>query len=275
MKSEERHALKRNDLDSGISDLPGLWARHGNKVLIVLTVALLIFAALRYRDSQALQRDADARQALANAWSGVEQFSRLSEGPASAEIDKMRTSLKTEVNQAVQIVIDSSPNATQAAWAHLARGEMYWAFARGNSASPTTAPSSQPAGQPPENPLALASTAYSQVINEYGSVMEAAMIARFSLATIAEETGKLADARTQYKAIIETKDVPPTHKSMATARLTRLDNLEKPTLLLPASQPAVAPGSDLMQSLSPLRSLGGAMMPPAPATTTPATQPAR
>lgn len=256
MKSEERHELKRNDLATGLSDLPGLWRRHGNKVLIVLAVAFLVLAAVRYKRAQVASRQEQTRVALATAWNGVDQLPQTTRGPASAELDKFRAGLETEINQSVQIVLDdTAATPTQSAWAWLARGELYWALAHATPAVPTTAPTSAPASQPagrtPAEYLTLAGGSYRKVIDHFGAAGVATKVARFSLAALAEEQRDLATARTQYKALIETAGVADADKSMAEARLAKLDSIENPVLLLPATQP-VGPdaGTDLMRSMT-------------------------
>jgi hypothetical protein len=57
MDSERRHELKQNDLDAGLAGLPGFFKRHGSKVLLVVAFALLAVAVVRYRGTQAAQRE--------------------------------------------------------------------------------------------------------------------------------------------------------------------------------------------------------------------------
>ena len=270
MKSDERHESQRNDLGTGTADLPNLWQRYGNKVLIVVAIALLAFAAVRYQRGQAAVRQNQTVSALASAWSSVEQVPRTGRGPASAEMDKVRAGLESDINQNVQIVVDdTAATPTQSAWAWLARGELYWTLAHASTDSfvstPATAPASAPATQPtaktPADYLKLAENAYRKVANDYASVGVPTKVARFSLAALAEEQRDLAIARAQYKALIETADLPVTDKSMAEARLAKLDALDKPILLLPATQPVGPSGNDDL-----MRSLMGPQPPAAPAT---------
>lgn len=288
MKSEERHELERNDLATSLSDPMSLWRRHGNKVLIVLTVALLVLWAVRYKRAQAAAKEEQTRQALANAWSGLAQLPQLAAAPANPEITKLRSGLETEINQNVALVTDDSDTpAPQAAWAWLARGEMYWGFAHlpgsASTASPTTqattVPTSQPAGKSADEYLGLAANAYGSVVEKYPNESTAVTIARFALAAIAEEKHDLAGARKQYQALIETPNFltpttspsNPDAKSMAEARLAMLNSLEKPTLLLPATQPVGGPSTDdLLKGLGNMQ-LGS--MGPMPASTPATTQP--
>lgn len=289
MKSEERHELQRNDLATSLTDLPGLWRRHGNKVLIVLTAVLLIFWAVRYKRQQAAVRAEQTRQALANAWAGVGQVSQLANLPISGEMLKMRQNTENEVNQAVALVTDDTDApAGQVAWAWLARGQMYWDLAHAPAPEPkattqpttqsttqaATAPASQPAEKSADEYLTLSSNAFNQVVNNFPKETTAVTIARYGLAAIAEEKRDFAEARKQYQAISATENFltpttspsNPVAKSMAESRLEMLNKLEKPTLLLPATQPVAVPPSsdDLLKSLGNMGNMQlGPMTPPA------------
>jgi tetratricopeptide (TPR) repeat protein len=281
--SSEAKKIRNADTDAEAADsgIAGLWARHGNKVLIALTVALLIFWAVRYRQRTAIERQEATRGNLAGAWVALQQLTQFASMPRGPEIDKEAAALESQINQAVQLVLDEEKvDPTQAAWAWIARGDLYWAMAHRPGGPPTTAPSTQattaPASQPAYDPIALAKNAYQQVVANFPSDPTALTLARYGLAAVAEEKGDLAAAREQYKALIETPNftdgVPPAegaaHVKMAEARLKKLGELEKPTLLLPATQPvarpSMFPGADLMQGIGP-------MLPSGPPSTAPAT----
>ena len=270
-------ATKKSRSDKAAEEEPtpglaGLWAKHGNKVLIALTVALLVFWAVRYRQKQEVERQNVARDNLAGAWVALDQLRLFASQPRSPEIDQQVSTAESQINQTVQTVLDDPKvDGKQAAWAWLARGEVFWTLAqRPKSISPTTAPTSAPASQPATEPLALARNAYEQVINNFPSDPTALTIARFGLAAVAEDKRDFATAREQYKKLIETpnftnpqvgeEDAAKQQVSMAQKRLDRLAALEKPTLLLPATQP-VASNSTLVPELM----LGGASGPQLPA----------
>ncbi|MGC4032710.1 MAG: hypothetical protein QM754_13465 [Tepidisphaeraceae bacterium] len=273
MKSEERHALQKNDLDSSLSDLPGLWAKHGNKILLAITGVALVYFAVNYRHNQAVKRQAETQQALANAWAAVRQLDQYAQA-APTEFEKIRGGLENDINQSVETVVsDSDASTLQAAWAWLARGELYWTVANAGKASPATAPASQPTSKPADNPLGLAANAYNKVITDYAAAVEPVKLARLGLASVAEDQGDFTTARNQYKALIETAGLPEGDLAIAKARLAKLDDIEKPTLLLPATQPVTAKADTDLMIPKPegLTSVG----PTIPAATQPAaTQPA-
>ena len=250
MASDEKKKVIRTpaaDHDDAPTGLAGLWARHGNKVLIALTAALLIFWAVRYRQRQDVERQNAARDNLAGAWVALSQLRVFAEQPRSAEGDRQVSLAETQINQAVQTVLDDTKvDATQAAWAWLARGELYWTLAHRPEATPTTAPSSAPASQPANDPIGLARNAYEQVVNHFPSDPTSLTIARYGLAAVAEEKGDINTAREQYKKLIETPNFTDAKAegaagqqrgTMAEERLKLLNNLDKPLLLLPATQP--------------------------------------
>lgn len=250
MASDEKKKTPRTPATEQDDAPAGFWARHGNKVLIALTAALLIFWAVRYRQRQEVERQNTTRDNLASAWVALGQFRLFAEQPRSDEADRQLSLAETQINQAVQAVVDDEKiDPRQAAWAWLARGEVYWTLAHRPQPSATTAPTSAPASQPATDPLGLARNAYEQVINKFPSDPTALTVARFGLAAVAEEKGDFAVAREQYKKLIETpnftdvKSENPAAQargSTAEERLKRLNDLDKPLLLLPATQPVAA-----------------------------------
>ncbi|MGN6625336.1 MAG: tetratricopeptide repeat protein, partial [Tepidisphaeraceae bacterium] len=152
--------------------------------------------------------------------------------------------------------------------------ELFWDLSQLPAAPAATQPSStQPAlaTKTPSQYMDLANNAYQQVVNSYPGQHVPVTIARFGLAAIAENKGDFATARTQYKALIEDTNLTAANKSLAEMRLAKLDELEKPMLLLPATQPATKPAMPL-STLPPLDLHMGPQIPTA--TTKPAaTQP--
>lgn len=76
MDSNRRHDLETNDLKEFLDNFKDFWDKHGNKVLIVLIAALLIYAGPRYYKNWQVGKANDAAGALeaatsANALLGV------------------------------------------------------------------------------------------------------------------------------------------------------------------------------------------------------------
>jgi len=262
---------------SPTESLLAFWNKHGSKVLLILAAAMLVFAAVRYKRNQEAQKAFDVQAALGRAWQGVEQLQNemYSPLPTTPEFASMRTQQETDVNQSVQTVLDTadpSADVQKIASACLARGELYWALAHIQSDT-TTAPASQPAAsQPVKDYLSLAATAYNKIVSDYSAQIEPLTLARFGLGAVAEEHHDIAAARQQYQAIIDNTATSTPDRDMAAKRLSNLNSLEKPLLLLPATQPATAPAMPALPSLGgslPNLNLG----PIAPATAPAATQP--
>jgi len=241
--------MAAEDLDLSLTEsLQVFWRKHGTKVLLVVAAALLVFAAIRYKRNQEAQKAFEVQSALVRAWQGVEQVQNqmYSPLPSTAEFASMRAQQENDVNQNVQAVLDNadaSADAPRIASAWLARGELFWALAHIQS-EPTTAPASQLAtSQPTKDYLSLAATAYNKIVSDYSAQIEPLTLARFGLGAVAEEHHDIAAARQQYQAIIDNAATSAPDRAMATKRLANLNSLEKPLLLLPATQPTTAPAT--------------------------------
>jgi hypothetical protein len=285
MKSEERHELQRNNLATFLNDLPGQARKHSSKLLLVL--ALIVLAVVLYNRRQAAQveREQFVQASLGNAWTALnllqQEESRPALGGVAANRQQRRTELVSQVQSAVQQVIDESdPEKDKARLANawIVSGEMYWQLANAEpiapSTQPTTQASTQPVAQTPEQYLEMAQKAYEKVLSDYADQRTAATVARFSLAAIAENRRNWPAAREQYKGIIEATTTPPAEKAMAEARIAKLDELSKPLLLVASTQPAGA-GGDVPFDLSTLLGPNApSLNPPGPIGPTPAaTQP--
>jgi len=69
MDSDRRHDLETNDLKEFLDNFKDFWDKHGNKVLIVLIVALLAYAGPRYYTNWKEGKANEAANALAGATS--------------------------------------------------------------------------------------------------------------------------------------------------------------------------------------------------------------
>lgn len=263
---------------SSLETLSALWRKHGSKLLLIFAAAMLVFAGVRYKRNQDAQRNVDVQTALSNAWRGVDQIQsqQFSVTPSTPMEIAMRQTLENDVNQAVQVVQDSAAptDTARLANASLARGEMFWALAHMPPEAPSTQPASQPAAsQPARDYLGLAAAAYDKIVSDYAAQIEPYTLARFGLAAVAEDRRDIAAARTQYQAVIDNAATSPPDKSMAETRLAALNELEKPLLLLPATQPVAA--AVTTPSLSSLANLNFGPSAPAPTTApaAPATRP--
>jgi hypothetical protein len=243
MTSQERHELKNNSLAETMSDLPGFWRRHGNKLLMVAAVIALVLAGYRYKKNQDIARDQETYAALTNAWAAVDQL-RAQQFAAVVSPDnfvKVRDEMEQAANRSVEDVIintDRKTNPARLANAWLARGELYWTLA---TLPPVTGAATQPAYAPRQSEadyLKLAATAFGTVVNDYADQVQPIATARLSLAAIAENQSDFSTAQKHYTAVLESDTSPAFAKAIAQQRIVKLDTIAKPLLLLPATQPS-------------------------------------
>lgn len=278
MKSEHRHELQTNTLASFMANLPQTLQKHSSKILTVAAVILLVVAVNNYRKSQREATRIEVQDALAKAWESLDELRAGSPTPA--------TQLEAQIRSAVQKVLDDADPKTDRALlanAWLVTGDMYWALAtevQSDASAPgansTTPPTTQATTKPASETdhLRKSAEAYQKVVDEYNDQSQQLATARFSLAAIAETRRDFEAARTQYKQLIESSTVTPSHKVMAENRIARLSELEKPLLLLPATRPTSEFGGFDPASM-PDELLDTPMLPPGPiGPVGPSTQPA-
>ena len=271
MDSQHRHELKTNALASGLTSLPELFRKHSSKLLTVVAIVLLVVAAVRYKRSQDAVREMEVSQSLASGLASLAELNSRIYSPLgllSEERQKMCDDAETNVKTAVEKVVNESDpkhDAGRLATAYAALGDLYWTLAN-HSPIATTQPATQPTTRPTHY-LDLSRDAYLKVTKDFADQTQIVTAARFALAAIAENKRDWNAARGEYRAILESTTVLAADKLMAERRIAGVDELEKPLLRLPASQPVIdlpttAPSAPI--SLTPLPSLD--MTIPVPAT---------
>ncbi len=245
MDSQHRHELKTNALAEGITNLPDTFRKHSSKLLTVLAIILLIVAAVRYKRSQDVVRETEIAQSLASGLSALGELQNQVNSPQGfflflpkEEQQKIFDAAETDVKAAVEKVVnESNPKGDQArlATAYATLGDLYWILAN-HSPIATAGPATQPTTRP-TNYIDLARDAYQRVIKDFSSQTQTVITARLGLAAVAENKHDWKAARDEYRAIIESTSALAADKLMAERRIARIDQFEKPLLLLPASQP--------------------------------------
>ncbi|MBC7783783.1 MAG: hypothetical protein H7144_08075 [Burkholderiales bacterium] len=246
MKSEHRHELQTNSLAATMTNLPELLRKHSSKIMTVLAIVLLIVAAVRYRRNQVAEREEGVRIALATAWNTLTELQRMSPAP-NPQRAKMIQDAEADIRGSVQKVLDEADPATdrsRLASAWQVSGDLYWLLANQPDAPSTTQPTTQstqsPTTQSASSHLDRAEAAYTRIVSDYADQPIPATVARFGLAAIAENRRDWTKARQQYKALIEASGTAGASKAMAEKRISMLDNLQKPLLLLPPEAPVPA-----------------------------------
>jgi hypothetical protein len=261
MKAERRHELKENTLAGFLENLPYYARVHGNKVLTGLIVVLLVVAFVRWRNTQAVQKQATISANLAVARSAISQLANPQTAAMlllsqSKEAVNMRQTLTSEANTAIDTVAGETEDKTIRAEALLAKGDLYWALANlPDPIAAATQPTLKSSTTPEEN-LKKASDFYGNVLKTYPDEKMATVAARFGLAAIAENRRDFKSASEQYSEI-EKSDTLKMYKDLASQRLNFVESMkgepflgtlkvEAPTTLpstLPSTLPVVIPAT--------------------------------
>lgn len=240
-KGQKKTSLEELDLATGIDRLPELWARHGNKVLIGITIAALGYAFWSFRHNTALANLQTAETDLAQARDLVVQlrsvpFSRQ-QPERYAQVRKEALSNGTGFLDAVH---EKSEDPVMLAQAYLLRGDLNYTLASMPEMDAATTRPSLRLVEDPKRLTGAAKESYQHVIADYPTQTEAVAAAHLGLAALAENEGNLAEAKTQYEAVANSASAADTYKAVARAAIARLPELEKPIKIVAASQPAMS-----------------------------------
>jgi hypothetical protein len=286
MKAERRHELKTNALARGLEGLPDYWREYGNKVLLVIIAALVVFLIVRYwREKRAHDAQVVA-ESLQTAQTALQELDRLPMGYLSAlgqgaALATQRQTIVQNAETSINSAINDAKDPQALARAYLAKGELNWKLANMPEIPGAQTQPSLRMSKSPEDFLSAARSAYEQVLQpQFAGDPFAVFQARLGLAAIAENQQQWETARKQYEAIANAANFPPEFKSYAKDRLAELPQLEKPALLgegpnLFGNQPTTTTAPAPLGPF-PLPETGPTTVPSsAPATSAPTTQPTR
>lgn len=280
MESERRHELETNSLAIWLYRLPDLLRKHANKILVVVVLVALVVFAIQYRNRAAAQRQAQVREGLSTAWSGVRQLPMLAlRGLDGEQFVSLRDSIEREALNGIDAVLveASSSERRLLANALLAKGQLYWELAR-LPAPPgaTTRPALLSSGRSSDENLKLSEDAYQRVLKEFPDEYDSRMNAMFSLAAIDETRRQFDAARTKYQQIMDDPKSIPFHRDLARTRLGLLAELEAPLFIGPPStrptdEPASStePGTRPVELLTPTTAHGSDSPSPSEPSTAP------
>jgi tetratricopeptide (TPR) repeat protein len=278
MKTERRHELKTNSLARWLEEIPELFRRHGNKILLGITFICLAVILVRYRTQQA-EDDRNTASTNLNAAEAAIDDLTVSSMRVLGDQGLMAQARDNDVQEAesgLEIALRMAPDSQMKAEAYLARGNLNWSLAN-YPALPAAA--TQPAlamKKTSDEYLTAAQSAYSEVLIDPLSENHHALTgARLGLAAIAENRGDWDTANHYYQQVSDDPATDPTFKEYAQARAKTLDSLKHPVLLangvqeLPQPEPMLGPVAppSILNGLSPFT-----ITPSAPVS--PATQPA-
>lgn len=237
MKAERRHDLKTNALARGIEGLPDYWRDYGNKLLLVVIAALLVYLGVRYWSQKRANEAQAVTESLQSAQSALQDLDRLPMGYMSAmaqpsALADQRQKAVQSAEIAINTVINDARDPKALASGYLAKAELNWKLANMPEIPGAQTQPSLRMSKNPDEFLNAARSAYEQVLQpQFSGQTLATFQARLGLAAIAENQQKWDAARQQYQAILDASNFPPEFKSYASDRLAELPNLQKPALL--------------------------------------------
>jgi predicted negative regulator of RcsB-dependent stress response len=216
MDSEHRHELKENDLEQFLRNFKEWWGKHGNFLLVVILLAVLVFGGVRLYRGRLRDLHNQAWSDLANA--------------TSPEVYRQ--------------VVSEHDNPTVQALALLRAGDLQLQRA-------TQPPQTDSLGQtkpettlsPADRQAALedATGLYQQVLQQDTAPPLIKLNARVGLASIAEARKQWDQARELWEAVKkDAGDTLPVIRAQAEGRLAMLDQLKSPVEFAP-DKPAITP----------------------------------
>jgi tetratricopeptide (TPR) repeat protein len=222
------------------SALMAFWDKHGNRILLGVTVLLLLWALFRYRENAAERATVVAWENLHAAQEKVKQFRSpdLMRLPPEQIMQEAR-SLESGADSALDAVITDRDQSKLLSQALTTRGDLYWTLAN--------LPEPQEAATQPALKLNKPSSAYLEKSQEAYKAAIAAntdpvsvLSAKFGLAAVYENKKDWDAAKKLYDEIERDATNFPSLKTVATVRVGILDNLRRPLYVSASAQPVAA-----------------------------------
>jgi len=242
-QEKKKSDLKELDLATGVDKIPEFWNRHGNKVLIVITIAALSYALFTFRrnTSESARINAEtnlatARELLVNLRS-PQLFAIRPEDYANIRRDVLR-----EGTTRMGEVLTQSSDPNYRSQALILQGDLYYTVAMLPEMEESTTRPALKLEQTSDQLLESARTSYQDVVDRFADKKQAFGSAKLGLAAIAENTAKFDDAKVIYQAISDDATLSTSVRNVAKQRLAILPNLSRPMRLAKSStQPAATP----------------------------------
>jgi hypothetical protein len=256
---------------AGPSPVRDYFQKHGNKILLAITVVLLLVFLIRFRLNAARQATEQAAANLAVARQSLSQLqSADSFRMLPEQIANVRRSAYDGIEEAVNAALRDSDDSKVRAAALLLRGDANWTLANASELPGATTQPSLALPLPAADYLKTAEDAYNTIVTQHADQPVVANAARFGLAAIAENQGAWDVAQKQYDAVVAATDAPKSLKDLAGQKLKVLAEIRNPIWVQPATAPAATQSG--VPFLEPATT-APAVAAPAP-TTAPATIPA-
>jgi hypothetical protein len=278
MESDRPQKVKVKQVPPGPpkSGVMAFWERHGNRILLAVTVLALLYALVQYRRAATRRADESAWDNLNTARQRVQEFHSMDilRLPPDQIVQDAAT-IEGNVGPALDSIINDADQSKLVGPALVTRGDLYWTLANLPEApGATTRPSLRLPASDAEY-LKRSEDAYTKALSlPYDPFVTTN--ARFGLAAVAENRGQWDEAAKYYDAITGDAKAIESSKTLAGFRRAQLADLRLPLFTTPATAPSTAPSTQSAGEL-PVTPVGPVMTPPPttkPAETAPATLPA-
>jgi tetratricopeptide (TPR) repeat protein len=230
---------------------------NSTRILLALTLVVLGFLILRYRNQTALQRSEAARVGATRAQDDLRELRQALElSGASPELIAARREQLTQQIMAdlTEALADSSDSDTTVrADAYATRGDLYWTLANAPVFAEAATRPALATKESPDTLLSEAAADYQHVVDAYPNEILDWSIAQLGLAAIAENRSDFTEAAKHYQAIQSRTDIPDVIKTATEIQSAMLKRLSQPILVGP--YPATAPTTVPMLSLTPATSV--------------------
>ena len=232
MKAEHRHELKTNDLSKALLTTGDYVKEYGGRVALALAIVIMVVVLVNSRVKRGRENQARLKSNLAYVQAAIDQLEVARFDPtgvptaAMSRYDDLRADLET--------ILDDASDKQVLAQALIAKGDLNWALANYPQFPPNSPAATQPKYKLEKERaqyLKDAAEAYQQVLDRYAEQTLATIVARFGLATVAEQARQWEQARSHYDQLAKLPDEHKTFRQLAEARLKRLDDISRPMLI--------------------------------------------
>jgi hypothetical protein len=216
MDSEHRHELQQNDLQEFFRHFNKWWEKYGTSTLVVVLVALAVFAGVRFWRSSRASAHEEAWIDVATVTSPEVARTRaqMHENPVRAILYLRGADL---IMKELAVPQEAAEAQTQPAAAESPFG------VRRTTASDT-----------PEQSLASAAQMYEAVAQDQSAALVYRLNAHLGLGAVAEQSGKWDDARRHYEKVIDlAAEKYDFIRQQAQGRQAMLERLAEPVAFAP------------------------------------------
>lgn len=227
-QEKKKADLSQLDLATGVDRIPELWNRHGNTVLIAITILALGYALYTFRKNSADSARIETQTNLATAREllGLLRGDQLLRSPDSYAA--LRRQTFTEASTALSNVLGKTDDNDAKVQALLLQGDLNYVVAMlPDPVAATTRPELK-LERSADDLLRTAQGSYQEIVTSFPTRTSDVAAARLGLAAIAENNGEFDAAKGFYETVSGDKSVPSSYRETAKQRLAQLPMLSQP-----------------------------------------------